>query len=63
MTNKFRNRILSERIVDTAKYRYTLNNEVVNNSNVCVISRIEKKYLDTTRTLGPWEIVEVLHCN
>lgn len=63
MTNKFRNRILNERIVDTTKYRYTLNIEVVNNSNACVIRRIEKKYLDTTRALEPWEIVEVLHCN
>lgn len=52
LTKKFLEKVLHDRIVDTKKYRYR-----INESTGC-IERIPIEYLDTTKALEGWEQVE-----
>ena len=53
MKEDFLKRVLSEKIVDTRKYRYTL-------QETCLftdIVRLPIEYLDTSEAYEPWETV------
>lgn len=54
MTNKFYERVMKERTVDTRNYRYTINEREGE------IVRLRIEYLDTTRALNEWETVKNL---
>lgn len=54
MTNKFYNRVMSERVVDTREYRYMID------EREGAIVRLRIEYLDTTRALNEWETVKNL---
>lgn len=54
MTNKFYERVMKERTVDTRNYRYTINEREGE------IVRLRIEYLDTTRALNEWEMVTKL---
>lgn len=51
MTNKFYERVMEERTVDTRNYRYMIN------EREGAIVRLRIEYLDTTRALNEWETV------
>ena len=53
MKEDFLKRVLNEKIVDTRKYRYTLQETCL-----CTdIVRLPIEYLDTTKAYEPWETV------
>lgn len=54
MTNKFYERVMKERTVDTRNYRYTINEREGE------IVRLRIEYLDTTRALNEWEMATKL---
>lgn len=54
MTKKFLEKVLHDRVVDTKKYRYRVN------ESTGYIERIPIEYLDTTKALEGWELVEDL---
>ena len=62
MNKKFRLRVLTERIVDTSKYRYCVRQVVIDGEYRNVITRIEKWKLDYTLCIdeNEWQIMEVL---
>lgn len=55
MTKKFLEKVLHDRVVDTKKYRYRVN------ESTGYIERIPIEYLDTTKALEGWELVEDLN--
>lgn len=57
MTREFIDRVLTERTVDTAKYRYIVKAENNHALQWQEIRRIERSKLDTTEALGEWELV------
>ena len=54
MTNKFYNRVMSERVVDTREYRYMID------EREGTIVRLRLEYLDTTAEITEWETVKSL---
>lgn len=54
MTNKFFERVMKERTVDTRNYRYLID------EREGAIVRLRIEYLDTTRALDEWEVVTKL---
>lgn len=54
LTRKFVEKLLDDRIIDTKKYRYRVN------ESTGYIERIPIEYLDTTKALEEWEQVEDL---
>lgn len=50
MTKQFKNRVMSEKIVDTKNYRYVYTEGK--------IQRLRLEYLDTTAALTEWEVCE-----
>nr|DAR06248.1 MAG TPA: hypothetical protein [Caudoviricetes sp.] len=54
MTNKFYERVIKERTVDTRNYRYTINEREGE------IVRLRIEYLDTTAAITEWETVKSL---
>ena len=53
MKEAFLKRVLREKIVDTRKYRYTLQE-----TYLCTdIVRLPIEYLDTPKAYEPWEVV------
>lgn len=53
MKKDFEQRVIREKVVDTAKYRYMY----ISNLDDCCIIRIERKYLDTTVASNGWKMV------
>ena len=53
ITKKFIEKVLHDRIIDTKKYRYRVN------ESSGYIERIPIEYLDTTKVLEEWEQVEI----
>lgn len=58
MTNAFTARILRERTVDTAKYRYIVTEEHDATAQWLEIKRLPLAKLDTTAALTDWETVK-----
>lgn len=54
ITKKFLEKVLHDQIVDTKQYRYRVN------ESIGYIERIPIEYLDTTKALEGWELVEDL---
>lgn len=66
MTEKFRQKVLHDRLVDTAKYRYIAEDEAVATENGMVyrttIKRLPLESLDTTAAIDGWETVLTIEC-
>lgn len=58
MTQAFINRILRERTVDTAKYRYIVTEKHDDRAQWAEIKRLPLDKLDTTAALTDWETVK-----
>lgn len=58
MTKEFEQRVLNERMVDTDKYRYVAKTVNGVDRQYTEIRRIEIDALDTTASLGEWELVK-----
>lgn len=54
ITKKFLEKVVCDRIVDTKKYRYRVN------ESTGYVERIPIEYLDTTKALEGWEQVKDL---
>lgn len=54
MRKDFRERVLTERIVDTKKYRYAVIGDFAEQR----IIRIPIAYIGTTKAIDGWEVVE-----
>lgn len=63
MKKEFEKRVLNERIVDTAQYRYAVSERHDSNSQWLEIRRIPLDQLDTTASIDGWEIVKVIKWN
>lgn len=60
MTHDFMDRIIRERIVDTAKYRYIAKEKKNTDCQWLEILRLPIKQLDTTAAIDGWETVKVI---
>lgn len=60
MKKEFEKRVLNERIVDTAKYRYVVAECHNSSSQWFEIRRIPLDQLDTTASINGWETVKVI---
>ena len=61
MTNDFIARILRERTLDTAKYRYIVTEEHDDTHQWAEIKRLPIDKLDTTAALTDWETVKRIY--
>ena len=58
LSNKFVGRVISERIVDTRRYRYIIRERL---SNGCAeILRIPLDCIGTTKSIDGWKVVKIL---
>lgn len=60
MKKEFENRVLNERIVDTAQYRYAVAECRDAGSQWLEIRRLPLDKLDTTAAIDGWETVKVI---
>ena len=60
MTNEFLARIIKERTVDTARYRYIAKEQHDADSQWLEILRLPLDQLDTTAAIDGWEKVKVI---
>lgn len=58
VSNKFVERVISERIVDTRRYRYIIREHLSN--GYAEILRIHLDCLGTTNSINDWEVVKIL---
>lgn len=58
VSNKFVGRVISERIVDTRRYRYIIREHLSN--GYAEILRIPLDYLGTTKSINGWKVVKIL---
>ena len=60
MSKTLKVRILAERIVDTKKCRYILDDDMAANKGKAIIKRLPIALLNTTRAIDGWETVAII---
>lgn len=58
LNNELIQHVISERIVDTRRYRYTIRERL--SDGYAEILRIPLNYLGTTKSINGWKVVKIL---